>query len=205
MSMGTCSGSQSTRSHRDRHQQSKISRFDQYRKTEQWAMSVTGINGNAFVADWAYVSRFEPATNPLAPDLDSSITAMKLTAGDTIEIGLRNLGGADLKLHAAVSENPNHAISISHSTIESGQEAFLTIEAQGTDPDGVVCISSNDPDSPQTYIHLGDDGSALNLGFNSLLGQVAPDFFSLIDTNGNLHRLSEARGHPVVLVYFATW
>ena len=34
--------------------------------------------------------------------------------------------------------------------------------------------------------------------------ELAPDF-ALPDLDGQVHTLSEQRGHPVVLAYFATW
>jgi len=41
-------------------------------------------------------------------------------------------------------------------------------------------------------------------GTGVALGNDAPDFV-LEDLDGNSHRLSEQLGHPVVLVFFATW
>ena len=36
------------------------------------------------------------------------------------------------------------------------------------------------------------------------IGKIAPDF-TLLDVDGKSYTLSDFRGHPVVLSYFATW
>jgi cytochrome c biogenesis protein CcmG/thiol:disulfide interchange protein DsbE len=48
------------------------------------------------------------------------------------------------------------------------------------------------------------DGSLLALGGGPAVGQPAPDF-SLVGLNGKTIRLSDFRGQPVVVNFFATW
>ena len=63
-----------------------------------------------------------------------------------------------------------------------------------------LCIASNDPVSPTREIVLHTGGG----GENEAIGGEATDFV-LADLDGNYHQLSLQLGHPVVLMYFATW
>ena len=63
-----------------------------------------------------------------------------------------------------------------------------------------LCLASNDPDESQAEVEVHTGGG----GVIGEVGRPAPDFV-LTDLDGESHRLSEHLGHPVVLVYFATW
>ena len=63
-----------------------------------------------------------------------------------------------------------------------------------------VCIETNDPDQPLMELTVASSST----GSSVRVGDLAPDF-SLPDLEGQLHTLSEQRGRPVVLCYFATW
>ena len=65
---------------------------------------------------------------------------------------------------------------------------------------GAVCIASDDPASPALEIQVLREHDEISIP----LGTAAPDFV-LTDIDGDTHRLSEQLGHPVLLVYFATW
>ena len=63
-----------------------------------------------------------------------------------------------------------------------------------------ICIASDDPGRPTLQVSLLGERE----GEGRLIGQTAPEF-GLEDLDGDVHRLSEQRGRPVVLAYFTTW
>ncbi len=70
----------------------------------------------------------------------------------------------------------------------------------GDDMQTSICIASNDPDEPLQYVAL----TSGNQDSNPSLGAMATDFV-LTGLDGQTYQLSQQLGHPVVLVYFATW
>ena len=63
-----------------------------------------------------------------------------------------------------------------------------------------VCVATDDPDEPEWMLEVTTGAVGTNTG----MGTEAPDF-TLSDLDGVSHTLSDQRGKPVVLVYFATW
>ncbi|MEC8425195.1 MAG: hypothetical protein VX000_15530, partial [Myxococcota bacterium] len=171
-------------------------------ETRQWAMSVDADGGRAYVADWGFASVYAADLDAAAPDLDPSTTEVHVdAAGGTATLWLTNLGNDDLALLGATSSAQGLTAAVSAETVAPGSRAWMRVQwaGGGATLDAEICLATNDPDEPQQRISVRSGGSA-----GQHLGLAAPDF-ALRGLDGQVHRLSEQIGHPVVLVYFATW
>ena len=183
-------------------------------ETTQWSMQVAAADGSAFLAEWGYFSAYSATTESLAPHLELSRDEVYLSSEGASEIvRVQNLGGADLEISGArvwtgssgqdesrVTEE-RVQVRVSDEVVASGAYADLEIRFDGgEDLRALLCLESNDPDGSRTFavLTVGESGTG------AALGNDATDFV-LEDLDGTSHRLSEQLGHPVVLVYFATW
>jgi hypothetical protein len=171
-------------------------------ETEQWAMAIAANADLAYVADWAWLSSFQRGSLDPSPDLAISTTQLFIDqAGEQSRVQLTNLGDAPVTLGTASSTDDRLSIWAETTEIQVDQSIDLRIDySGGGDLNATICLSSSDPDEPQVQIQVVDGPAGDQLS----LGAEAPDF-ELEDTEGNLLRLSDQRGRPVVLVYFATW
>ncbi|MBM76244.1 MAG: hypothetical protein CMK59_12645 [Proteobacteria bacterium] len=169
-------------------------------KTEQWAMNVAAWNGDAVVADWGFISHFSGDTSVLAPDIDLSSTEIQMgTSGGYRTLNITNLGNTDLELNGAQS---NLDIWFESTSIPPRSSTRMTMyHPRGNSVQTSICLSSNDPDTPEQIINVKTEGIGQG---RTTLGSSAPDF-TLSSLDGTSYTLSEERGHPVVLIYFATW
>lgn len=172
-----------------------------YEETEQFAMTLDADRGVWVVGDWNILGTWAVGDGPApAIDLGQSLVAF-LDAAETRDIPVRNRGGATLDL-AGIELPDGLSAVVSASAIAPGGEATLSLTWDGTTPldRAEVCIASDDPGRPTVRVAVtgGMDGEG------RVIGQRAPDF-ALEDLDGTIHRLSEQRGRPVVLAYFATW
>jgi hypothetical protein len=135
-----------------------------------------------------------------AADLSTDLIAF-LDGAEVRTVEVTNRGGERLSLSGiAVPDGVTASATAQH--IAPGQSATISLSWDGADPldDATVCVASNDPGRPTISMTLtsGADGEG------RVIGQNAPDF-TLTDLDGVTRRLSEQRGSPVVLAYFATW
>ncbi len=172
-----------------------------YQETEQFAMTLDAEDGIWAVGDWNILGLWS-ASDTAAPALDASVgTVAFLDGGETRELTLTNRGAADLTLTGlALPEGLSGQVT--KTELAPGRTATLQLQwdGQGTLNDQTFCLASDDPGRPALTLDLtsghGGEGKAV--------GQEAPDF-TLDDLDGTTWKLSELRGHPVVLAYFATW
>ena len=172
-----------------------------YEQTEQFAMTLDAEDGVWVVGDWNILGTWSLAPTPApAIDISQSMVAF-LDEAESREIELRNRGGGILDL-AGIDVPDGISARVSSASVASGEAAVLELSWDGATPlaGAQVCISSDDPGRPAVRIPVM--GSLEGEG--RLIGQMAPDF-ALEDLDGTVHRLSEQRGHPVVLAYFTTW
>ena len=173
-----------------------------YEETELFAMALTADDGRWVVGDWNILSVWNLGPDP-APSLDvSSHGVAFLDEAETRTFRITNRGSAELEV-TGLALPPGMEAVIDMPTLAPGEVAQVQVSWDGvTDiPRGSsICIASTDPGVPQFELTTGTGAT----GEGNAIGQNAPDF-ALEDLDGNLHRLSEQRGHPVVLAYFATW
>ena len=170
-------------------------------QTEQWAMHVTARNDRAYVADWAYLAIYEARAEQSAPDLAPATTTVYVTAASPEIITLDNLGNAPLTLLGADPGSGDLTVAFSSDSIAPGGAAKMSIAYTGSSAESIsVCVATDDPDEPEWMLEVTTGAVGTNTG----MGTEAPDF-TLSDLDGVSHTLSDQRGKPVVLVYFATW
>lgn len=173
-----------------------------YEETEQYAMSIDAAGAYWAVGDWNILGMWQ-VREQQAPAVDLSLdTVAFLEGAEARLVSLTNRGGADLLLTGATAPQ-GVSVLTSAQTVPPGDSAVLQIAWDGDGElgeDAALCLASNDPSRPTVSLSLTSGVS----GEGKAVGQEAPDF-SLRDLDGNIHNLSEQRGHPVVLAYFATW
>jgi hypothetical protein len=170
--------------------------------TDQWAMHVAAAEDRAYVADWGQLSSWRVDAEVAAPDLAVSTGTLVLDpAGESAIIELRNLGTGALELRGLGVEQGGLLARVDRTEIASGDQGRLRLDFDGgQDLDGKLCIASTDPDQPVQELRLYSGGGS----GGSSIGSPAPDFV-LTGIDGQRYQLGEELGHPVVLVYFATW
>ena len=172
--------------------------------TPQYGMHVKAVGASAYVADWELLERFTVDAALRTPAADHGPGEIYYAqASATRHVTLRNRGSADLEVTGGSIADPRFSAWIDASIISPGKDADIRIDFadDGEPVASSLCIATNDPDDPLRTVLL-TEGSGLSSSVAT--GQEAPDFV-LADLDGNSWRLSDNLGHPVVLVYFATW
>lgn len=173
------------------------------RQTGQWSMHVAADGDRAWVADWGWLRGYSASGEP-AGDLNPAADRLLLSSsGGTRTLSLRNTGGAPVELTGLTLSDDRLTATVSDDTIPAGDAVTLSIDYDTTEGSGnldaTVCIAATDPDEPIQELQLVD-GAPDDVG----IGSPAPDF-TLTTLDGDTVRLSDQRGRPVVLAYFATW
>jgi hypothetical protein len=171
--------------------------------TDQWAMHVSAEGANAWVAAWGDFVAAAVDADSLAPDGDAGRTELYFADATEKTFELANRGASDLVISGLAVDDDRFSISVDQTTIAPGDVATVTVEfeSDGEDAETELCIATNDPNEPLQYVLLatGSTGSE-----SIAVGESAIDF-TLDDLDGESHHLADQLGHPVVLVYFATW
>jgi len=171
-------------------------------ETFSWAMAVTASDAGAFLAGWNEVSLFAVDPSVAAPDAQVDLSALYFPEGTTEQtLRVQNSGAATLSIEGLSADLADIELHVDQLTVAPGEAAQVRVRWLGSgDLEGEVCVATNDPDQTIQRIQIltsNDDSSVL-------IGEPAPDF-SLYGVNGEYYTLSEQLGHPVLLVYFATW
>ena len=171
-------------------------------QTAEFAMHVAAGGGLAYVGDWTRMAIWEADPSIAVPDLMLSADTLYLREDDTaVELTVTNLGSDTLTLTEASLDDDRFSLLASADRIAPGETATLAISfAGGADVEATLCLASNDPDASTVEVILHTGGG----GEHDAIGTPASDFV-LTDLYGNSFQLAEQLGHPVVLVYFATW
>ena len=173
-------------------------------QTTEWSMTLAARGDEAIVGDWGNVDRYVVDRSLQAPEADLSRSEIYFGGGDeTVSLSLANLGSAGLEVVGGGIEDPRFTVQIDRERIRAGESAQLEIrfEDDGEEIRGSLCLATSDPDEPVVTVPLSrssDTGSSI------AVGEPAVDF-ALQDLDGRTWQLSEQLGHPVVLIYFATW
>lgn len=169
--------------------------------TPLFAMTVAAADHRAWIGDWTAVGGYQLDTSINAPVLSAAPDTLHLAPDqDEVALKLRNDGAVDATLFAWNASEPSATLTLDTTTTPSGTSVTGRLHWPTNLSNGTVCIASDDPASPGLEVHIKRENSQLSIP----LGTAAPDFV-LTDLDGEAHRLSEQLGHPVLLVYFATW
>ena len=173
------------------------------KETRQWAMHVAAAGGQAWVGDWGWLASYAVDADAVEPDVDPASTSLYLAEeGGEIELSIANLGAGELNLLGATSDDDRVTLAVSDAVVAPGESALLRVTYSGGGGlDAELCLSTNDPDEPLQTLSVVDGG---DVSSGAYLGTAARDF-EVGGLDGQRYRLSEQLGHPVVLVYFATW
>lgn len=172
-----------------------------HRRTDQWAMHVDAVGTKAYVANWGKLQVYDIDASKYGPDLitDRDILHYWDKPGQT-ELKLTNMGTADLVIYGASIDDPRFTLVLEQSVIPRSESRTLKIqfEDDGQSVETTLCLSTNDADQPLLTLPLR---SALD-NVSLPLGAPAPDF-TLSDTDGQTHSLSDQLGKPVLLSFFS--
>ncbi len=171
--------------------------------TPSWAMGVHNRAGRAWVADWNDVRIVDADVDARVPYLETSQDELYFSSDGTQTLSLTNRGGGELIISGMSSADPRVGLLVDTLTVAPGETASVLVsyaEGTGSAVDTALCIATNDPTRSTLALPIADASS----GSSVLVGETAPGFV-LPDLNGEFHSLADQQGHPVVLVYFATW
>jgi len=173
-------------------------------QTEEWAMCVAANSEQAFVGDWGTVQLYDVDRDVVSPESDPSRSDIHFYNEDeSSAFTIANRGSDTLELLGSSSTDSRLTVYSDITSIAPGEEAQLRIDftTPGETVKANVCIATNDPDNPLEEIAVA---SRSYTGSSIAVGESAIDF-SLRDTDGTTHQLSDYVGKTVVLAYFATW
>lgn len=164
----------------------------QVEQTEQFALAIDAEGSRAFVGDWNLFEVWALDDALDAPALDAPSDEIRLEGGAG-QLVITNRGSGALTLSGATAEGAT--IEVERDVLSPGDSA--TLRLTGAVAGAALCLASDDPDEPVRSFTLTESGEPP-------VGEAAPDF-ALQGLDRTTYRLSEQLGHPVLLVYFATW
>jgi hypothetical protein len=173
----------------------------------QFGLAVQAVGDRVYVGDWAFLSVWDVDTSLRSPEADLQSSEIFFYDGvGSKSLEVTNLGADTLLLLGATLGDDRVTVAATKTEIEPGESSTLVLTFTDTRQypslDTELCLATNDPDEPVVILPVqttSNDGQA-----DLAVGQPAPDF-TLTDVDGNLHRLYDNLGKPVVLAYFATW
>ncbi|MEL7370734.1 MAG: hypothetical protein AAFN74_17575, partial [Myxococcota bacterium] len=162
-------------------------------------------DGLIYMAEWTSLQAHRIVTNASAPDLNTaSFFEFERTAPGSSATGgvaFRNFGEVPLQLTELRTEGP-FEVRLSTRVIPPGEQALAELSfapVASTEARGGLLVSSDDPDEPQVWIELKGNLPGLRPG-----DEVPELALTSLDGRQTV-RLSELRGRPVLLAYFATF
>jgi len=172
--------------------------------TTERAMAVLATDDGAHAAAWMELISHELDISAVAPEFDPAVDTLYVEPdGSVTEARIYNRGTAELVLSGAELDDPSRYTVEAETRIAPGESGILRLTYDGGEGEPIsdLCLATNDPDEPVVTWPIATTESA---SLYKALGQPAPDF-ELIDTDGEVHRLSDYLGKPVFITWFATW
>lgn len=170
-------------------------------ETPRFAMSVWAEGNEAWVGDWTAVEGYRAHPERAASTIVAHPDTLRL-ASDRHDATVRlvNLGPHDGALLRWDANETDATIGVSSTTVGAQDGVTIAVDWPESTGNGQVCLLTSDPSNPTVSINVQRSDQRLSVP----VGTAAPDF-ELPTLDGERLRLSEQLGHPVLLVYFATW
>ena len=162
--------------------------------TDQYAMAAAIRGRTVFVGDWEWFETWSLDTDVIASAADL-LTASATRSDGLATFRVTNRGAGSLSLDGATASDGTSTVWTDRRRLAPGEEGEIRV--WGGSGAVEVCVQTNDPRQPTLSLSV-DDGGVPPVGI------VAPDF-TLSDTLGVSHTLSDERGRPVFIGFFATW
>jgi hypothetical protein len=170
-------------------------------------LGVAAIDDLVFASEWTGFTSYRLHADRAAPDLflsEADVSFGDVGGGESAARALlvANTGNAPLTIGSAETSSAAFRIATDLPlTLAPAEEAAIEIEVHPTDGAAATAtldICSDDPDEPSRSAQL-----AVNPALTGV-GDPAPTVEVEL-TTGELWKLADARGHVVVLSYFATF
>jgi peroxiredoxin len=172
-----------------------------HRRTDEWAMHVDAVGTKAYVANWGKLQVYNIDASLYGPDLlvDRDIL-LYWNKPEELELSLTNMGTADLEIYGAAIDDPRFTLVLEQAIIPRGETRTLKIQFadDGEPVETALCLSTNDADQSMLTLPVRSTLQDVSLA----LGSPAPDF-TVNDTEGQVHTLSDQIGKPVLLSFFS--
>lgn len=170
------------------------------RTTPYWAMTVDARSGAAWVGDWGALRGYAADKEISSPDVDVQVSELLLSeSGEDVSFSIANRGNEALWIEGFSADDERLTLEVQDSEVSRQGAVTMNVSFAGGELDSRLCILTSDPDQPVTEVRVHTGGVT-----HPDIGKIAPDF-TLLDVDGKSYTLSDFRGHPVVLSYFATW
>ena len=167
-------------------------------------LDVTLRDNTLFMAEWAGVQAHQIIPEARAPDIEltSTLEFARTEAGEETFASLvvRNIGERPLRVEDIDLQAPFFVDSSSFEVPPGGQRLLeIRFAPNASGPaNSRLTVKSDDPDEPNAVTELVANQAGLQKG------DRVPDL-TFTDLSGFTHRLSDVRGQPVLLAYFATF
>jgi hypothetical protein len=172
------------------------------------ALSVSFRKDAIFVGDWTGV-------HILAPQLGSAVPIAEFDRGsgrilpnktdpleDTLHVTVRNRGTAELSIFGGSTRGEGFSSTVTERVVQPGGSTQVKVsfnsKTEQVDAEGQLVLCTNDPNAPEMTLPLKANPSSFGPG------KAIPDV-RLKLTKGEKWALSDHRGKPVLLAYFATF
>ena len=170
------------------------------------ALSVAFRKDAIFVGDWTGVHILKPDLGAPVPvgEFDRAVgRVLPQTKGKpSLEVHVRNTGAAPLTIRGGGTRGKGFSANVPETILAPGEERSIQVDfspAEKTeDQRGELVLCTDDPDAPSLTLPLKANPSSFGPG------KGIPDI-GLELTKGGNWSLSEHRGKPVLLAYFATF
>jgi len=170
-------------------------------ETTRFAMTVTASGTDAWVGDWTAVAGYRAYPDRAQATVVAYPDTIRIPPGtDQTTVQLTNFGPSAGDVLAWDANDDSVEATIPDADIETGEATTIELQWPDDADNGRFCVRTNDPNAPEIEMLVQRSDTTLSVA----LGAAAPDF-ELTSLDGDTVRLSEQLGHPVLLVYFATW
>ena len=160
--------------------------------------------GRLFAAEWNGLEVHQLIIDADAPDLlaPRQLTFPRTPVGGEEALGmtLRNVGRRPLQVHRIITPS-SLSVEPTQFSLDPGRQRLVTITFRPVDLRAIratVTIISDDPDEAEMVVPVSANEPGLHAG------DEVPDL-EMLTLDGQTLRLSELRGQPVLLAYFATF